>query len=137
MDVYAVGDWIWVSLENLSSVAPLGTFLAVVVAYSSYRGTIRQKTTADNRSAWWNRVQWAMDAAMDDDDQRRATGMAAIEMMQDSELATPADQAFLSVVAYTVVVDTLTDIAGTPAEDDVMTEAEPLSDNGSDEGGLS
>lgn len=51
MDVYAVGDWIWVSLENLSSVAPLGTFLAVVVAYSSYRGTIRQKTTADNRSA--------------------------------------------------------------------------------------
>ncbi|SFV23156.1 hypothetical protein SAMN04487966_10669 [Micrococcus terreus] len=71
MDVYAVGDWIWVSLENLSSVAPLGMFLAVVVAYSSYRGTIRQKTTADNRSAWWNRVQWAMDAAMDDDDQRR------------------------------------------------------------------
>ena len=36
-----------------------------------------------------------------------------------------------------VVVDTLTDIAGTPAEDDVMTEAEPLSDNGSDEGGIS
>ena len=137
MDVFAVGDWIWLSLKNLSSVAPLGTFLAVVVAYFSYRGTIRQKTTADNRSAWWNRVQWAMDAALAEDDQRRATGLAAIEMMQDSELATPADQTFLSVVAYAVVADTLSDITGAPAEDDLMTEADPLSDNGTVEGGFS
>lgn len=107
MDLNALGDWIWASLQQLSGVAPLGTLLAVVVAYFSYRGTIRQKTLAENRNAWWNRVQWAIDAALSDDEQRRATGMAAIEQMQNSELATVADQELLAAMANAVVDETL------------------------------
>lgn len=107
MDLNTFGDWIWASLQQLSGVAPLGTLLAVLVAYFSYRGTIQQKSLADNRNAWWNRVQWAIDAALSDDEQRRATGMAAIEQMQDSELATVADQALLAAMANAIVDETL------------------------------
>lgn len=114
MDWNEVGDWLWTSLLGLSAIAPLGTFLAVLVAYFSYlqkaradRKAIEQKTEADNRNAWWNRVQWAIDAALSDDEQRRATGMAAIEQMQDSELATIADQELLAAMAYAVLEETL------------------------------
>ncbi|MFL4479341.1 hypothetical protein ACIPUB_13820 [Paeniglutamicibacter sp. ORCA_105] len=111
MELHAIGDWIWASLQELSGIAPLGALLAVIVAYFSYRGTVRQKTLADNRNAWWNRAQWAIDAALSYGEQRRATGMAAIEQMQDSELATTADQALLAAMADAVVDETL-DILG-------------------------
>lgn len=107
MDWNAFGDWVWSSLQQLSEIAPLGTLLAVIVAYFSYRGTIRQKTSADNRNAWWNRVQWGIDAALSDDEQRRATGMAAIEQMQDSELAKASDQSLLAAMANAVLNETL------------------------------
>lgn len=135
MDLNAVGDWIWLSLKNLSSVAPLGTLLAVVVAYFSYRGTIRQKTLADNRNAWWNRVQWAIDAALSDDEQRRATGMAAIEEMQDSELATAADQALLAAMANAIVDETLEELETEEESPDLVVENPPVSDNETSEGG--
>lgn len=87
----AFGDWIWASVQQLSTVAPLGTLLAVIVGYVSYRGTVRQKARSDDRNAWWSRVQWAMDAALSDDEQRRSTGLAALEQMQDSRLADSQD----------------------------------------------
>jgi hypothetical protein len=135
MDLNAVGDWIWVFLQNLSSIAPLGTLLAVLVAYFSYRGTIRQKTLADNRNAWWSRVQWAIDAALSDDEQRRATGMAAIEEMQDSELATVADQALLAAMANAIVDETLEELETDDEPPELVAENPPVSDNENSEGG--
>jgi hypothetical protein len=138
MDWNAVGDWIWMSLQNLSTVAPLGTLLAVLVAYFSYRGTIRQKTLADNRNAWWSRVQWAIDAALSDDEQRRATGMAAIEQMQDSELATEADQSLLVAMANAIVDETLEELEELETDEDareLVVENESIGDNKLSEGG--
>lgn len=135
MNLNAVGDWIWASLQNLSSIAPLGTLLAVVVAYFSYRGTIRQKTLADNRNAWWNRVQWAIDAALSDDEQRRATGMAAIEQMQDSELATIPDQAFLAAMANAIVDEALEELEAGDVGFEALAENRSVGDNESSEGG--
>jgi hypothetical protein len=135
MDWNAVGDWIWMSLQNLSTVAPLGTLLAVLVAYFSYRGTIRQKTLADNRNAWWSRVQWAIDAALSDDEQRRATGMAAIEQMQDSELATDADQSLLAAMANAIVDETLEELESEEDARELVVETESIGDNESSEGG--
>lgn len=57
MDWNALGDWLWLSLRNLSDIAPLATLLAVVIAFLSYRGTLKQKTQSDDRNAWWSRVQ--------------------------------------------------------------------------------
>lgn len=135
MDLNAVGDWIWASLQNLSSVAPLGALLAVVVAYFSYRGTIRQKTLADNRNAWWSRVQWAIDAALSNDEQRRATGMVAIEEMQDSELATVTDQALLAAMANAIVDETIEDLETEEEAPGLVVENQSVSDNESSEGG--
>ncbi len=134
MDVDAVGDWIWAALQELSGIAPLGTLLAVIVAYFSYRGTVRQKTLADNRNAWWSRVQWAIDAALSDNEQRRATGMAAIEQMQDSELATVSDQALLAAMANAVVDETL-DILELDDEAGLMVENNVMNYDESGEGG--
>lgn len=46
-------------------------------------------------------------AEQSDDEHRRATGLAAIEQMQDSKLATVADQALLAAMASAVVDETL------------------------------
>ncbi len=98
LDWNAFGDWIWASLLDLSELAPLATFAVVVIAYKTYRQrsradqrAIRQKTVADNQGAWWSRAQWAVDASLDENPQRRLAGTIALIEMQDSELGTTAD----------------------------------------------
>ena len=110
LDLNGIGDWWWGTFVNLAKVAPLGTFLTAIVAFLAYRGTLKQKRDADNRNAWWNRVQWAIDASLSNEDQTRATGMAAIVEMQDSEWATSADQNLLLVMATAVRDETVQDI---------------------------
>lgn len=136
MELNAIGDWIWASLQELSSIAPLGALLAVIVAYFSYRGTVRQKTLADNRNAWWNRAQWAIDAALSYGEQRRATGMAAIEQMQDSELATTADQALLAAMADAVVDQTLDILGADDGSRPIVEGASAKSDEKSESGAM-
>jgi hypothetical protein len=141
-DWSGLGDWIWASLLGLAAIAPLGTFLAVVVAYISYLQKVRadrralgQKTEADNRNAWWSRVQWAIDAALSDDEQRRATGMAAIEQMQDSELATDADQELLAAMANAVLDETVEALEAEDEQDEGLAGISSVEDNESNEGG--
>jgi hypothetical protein len=88
MDWNALGDWMWQTLLDLALLAPLGTLMTVVIAYIAYvqrstadRLTLQQKTEADNRNAWWSRVQWVIDAGLSDDRQRRTAGMVAIEQL--------------------------------------------------------
>jgi len=107
MDWNALGDWLWLSLRNLSDIAPLATLLAVVIAFLSYRGTLKQKTQSDDRNAWWSRVQWALDSALSDDPQRRETGLVAIEHMHTSPWATSIDLALLRSMARAVMDETL------------------------------
>ena len=129
------GDWVWQSLQQLSTVAPLGTLLAVMVGYFSYRGTIRQKTLADNRSSWWNRVQWAIDASLSEDKQRRVTGLAALGQMQDSPLADAADQVLLTAMANEVVAGSF-EYLGLDEEAGLVVDLEPAAYyDSSDRGG--
>lgn len=116
MDTEDIGDWVWETLVDLAKIAPLGTLVAAIVAFVAYRGTVKQKRDADNRNAWWSRVQWAIDASLSDDEQTRATGMAAVAEMQDSEWATDADQALLKVMAAAVRDETVKAIAQQAAE---------------------
>src|SRR4051812_26141159 len=102
----AFGDWIWASLQALAGITPIATLAVVVVAYMTYRqrsyADLRardQKSTADNRIAWWARTQWAIEASLDTDPIRSMMGTAALKEMQKSELATDADQRLLKSIA--------------------------------------
>lgn len=48
---------------------------------------LRQKTEADSRAEWWRRTQWALDRALDEDDETRALGLATLNVLAASELA--------------------------------------------------
>ena len=97
------GDIIWESLLNLAPIAPLGVFGTAMVAFFAYRGTLRQKTEADNRNAWWNRVQWAIDATFSGELQKQGVGMKALTHMQSTDKGTvEEDQKFLRALGIDV-----------------------------------
>ena len=145
MDWNSLGDWIWQTLLDLALLAPLGTLMAVVIAYTAYvqrstadRLTIQQKTEADNRNAWWSRVQWAIDACLSDDRQRRTTGLVAIEQMQASSLATSGDQKLLEAIALEVLekLEFSAEISLAPDEQpDFMANDQRIGDNRGNTGG--
>ena len=49
--------------------------------------TLRQRAIADDRAEWWKRTQWALDSALDRDEDTKALGLAALEVLARSELA--------------------------------------------------
>jgi hypothetical protein len=49
--------------------------------------TLRQKAVADDRAEWWKRTQWALDRALDEDEDGKALGLAALDVLARSELA--------------------------------------------------
>jgi hypothetical protein len=49
--------------------------------------TLRQKAIADDRAEWWKRTQWALDRALDEDEDIKALGLAALDVLARSELA--------------------------------------------------
>ena len=49
--------------------------------------TLRQKAIADDRAEWWKRTQWALDRALDEDQDIKALGLAALDVLARSELA--------------------------------------------------
>ena len=90
-------------LPSLSRVAPTGTFLAVLVAYFTYRSNLKQRTEADNRKAWWDRVQWATNTALSDDAKQSMTGLRALSVMQDSHPSVRPDEELLLAISSEIL----------------------------------
>ncbi|MET1089358.1 MAG: hypothetical protein ABWY04_19920 [Arthrobacter sp.] len=87
---------IWAGLLGVAALAPLATFGVVLVAYLAYR----QRSWADRRDQWWKRAQWAIDAALDDDDpHRRLAGLKVLIQLIGSDLATAEDADLMSALA--------------------------------------
>ena len=49
--------------------------------------TLRQKAISDDRAEWWKRTQWALERALDEDEDIKALGLAALDVLAGSELA--------------------------------------------------
>lgn len=58
---------------------------------------LAQKSEADSRSEWWRRTQWAMDRALDAEDDVKALGLAALSVLSESELAREEELRLLDV----------------------------------------
>ena len=59
---------------------------------------LAQRHAADDRSEWWKRTQWALDAAFSDDTARRKAGIGALRILAGSSLATDEELAVLDAV---------------------------------------
>jgi hypothetical protein len=71
----------------------LGVFIAAIAAGIAI-ATIIQKRTADNRNAWWQRLQWAIDRATDADPDKRLAQMVSLDVLDviaESSLKTKED----------------------------------------------
>ncbi len=61
-----------------------------------------QKTHADSRAEWWRRTQWALDRALDADENTKALGLAALAVLAQSELASTEELELLDIAWRTV-----------------------------------
>lgn len=80
--------------QTLAPYAPLAA--ALIAAWIALR-TLQQRSTSDNRSEWWRRAQWALDASTSEDPKRREMGQQAINRLGQSPLAGPDDLDFLEI----------------------------------------
>lgn len=61
-----------------------------------------QKTAADSRAEWWKRAQWALEQALSKDEDTRTLGLATLDVLARSELATK-EELELFDIAWEVV----------------------------------
>ena len=78
---------------------------AAIVGWKTYRQrkeaddlSYRQRKKADDRAEWWRRTQWAVDYASDEREEKAAIGLAALDMLQVSPLATADDRELLNTL---------------------------------------
>lgn len=97
--------WPWIS-GWLQSPGFAGT-AAVVAAIIAFRAARNQQRL----DAWWKRVEWALGlyTPQDATDQDRRVGLAALEALQASKLATRSEAEFVAGVVDAVTLDPLGD----------------------------
>ncbi|MET3922248.1 hypothetical protein [Arthrobacter sp. UYEF20] len=95
-------EW-WQVLAALGPLAVvLGAALAALIGWNTLRQrtaadarALTQKSEADNRSEWWKRTQWALDAVLSGDKKRGTVGLKVLGVLGESPLAGPGELAVL------------------------------------------
>ena len=80
---------------------PVVAFIALLALWQRSRAdgrALAQRHTSDDRSEWWKRTQWALDAAFSDETARRKAGIGALRILAGSSLATDEELAVLDAV---------------------------------------
>lgn len=94
VDWNAFGDALWAVLAGLSELGPLGTAAAAAVAAIA----LSQKWKADDRSAWWSRVQWAADHSLSKDDEAQLIGMSAMASIRADGSPSEMDRKLMNAI---------------------------------------
>lgn len=76
---------------------PLGILATALVAYFAYR----QKLEADRRAQWWVRAQWALEASLSANPRRSLAGLAVLNDLKTSSLATREDRELFRLIGVT------------------------------------
>lgn len=90
----AAAGWaiIWIPV-----LGPLGILTTALIAYFAYR----QKLEADRRAQWWVRAQWALEASLSANPRRSLAGLAVLNDLKTSSLATKEDRELFRLIALT------------------------------------
>ena len=91
-DAAAGGAIIWIPV-----LGPLGILTTALIAYFAYR----QKLEADRRAQWWVRAQWALEASLSANPRRSLAGLAVLNDLKTSSLATKEDRELFRLIALT------------------------------------
>ncbi|MBP3036263.1 hypothetical protein J2M53_08355 [Arthrobacter sp. zg-ZUI100] len=83
--------------EVLGALGPLAVLMAAVLTFIIGWKTLNQRRRADQRSEWWNRAQWAIEASMSDDPRRQETGLGVLDLLAQSDLAGEEETAIISI----------------------------------------
>ena len=78
-------------------VAALISYLILRQRTSADALELIQKTSADSRAEWWRRTQWALDRALDQDEDIKALGLGALAVLAQSELASAEELELLDI----------------------------------------
>ncbi|WP_049822866.1 hypothetical protein [Arthrobacter sp. H41] len=92
--------------EIVGALGPFAVLVAAVLTFGIAFATLKQRRTADDsaleqkrkaddRSEWWRRTQWALDASASRDRVRQTAGLRALRVLATSELATKEEKEML------------------------------------------
>ncbi len=90
--------------QVVGALSPLAVLAAAIVAAVVGLLSLRQKARADNRSEWWRRAQWALDASLSRSRSEAEMGQKAIEILGQSELASREELALLRVGTHDAIL---------------------------------
>lgn len=83
-------EW-WQILVAFTPLAAILGITAVIVWYA-VRGLASSGVAGvENRSDWWDRAEWALDMALDDNPARRNVGLAVLEQLGSSNVIANED----------------------------------------------
>ena len=118
----AAADW---AITWIPVLGPLGILVTALVAYFGYR----QKLEADRRAQWWVRAQWALEASLSANPRRSLAGLAVLNDLKTSSLATREDRELFRLIGTTAREELLGAGSGAAAG------AEAARPAGTDDGG--
>ena len=99
--------------EVVAALGPLAVLLAGALTFFIGWKTLEQRRKADQRSEWWARAQWAIEASLSDDPRRQETGLGVLDLLAQSDLAGAEEAAIISIAwarPLTAVMDSNSDM---------------------------
>ncbi|MBM6623196.1 hypothetical protein JTF08_16425 [Micrococcaceae bacterium RIT802] len=90
----------WDVLAGLSPIADL--IAAGLAAWIALR-TLKQRSRADDRSAWWQRTQWALDRAVDGVGEATILGLDSLRVLAKSNAVDDMDKRLLDAAWNSVL----------------------------------
>jgi hypothetical protein len=136
LTVSAPAEW-WQIVAALGPLAVLaGAILAAFIGWRTLRQkavadaqALTQKTRADDRAEWWKRTQWALDKALEADEDAKALGLASLAVLARSDLARGEELELLDI-AWQSVTEANGDDGTWGEEVEAVDSEEAIGDNG-------
>jgi hypothetical protein len=134
--VSAPAEW-WQIVAALGPLAVLaGAILAAFIGWRTLRQkavadaqALTQKTRSDDRAEWWKRTQWALDKALEADEDAKALGLASLAVLARSDLARGEELELLDI-AWQSVTEANGDDGTWGEEVEAVDSEEAIGDNG-------
>lgn len=84
--------------EIFAAFAPFSALVAAFLIAGVAWRTLKQKRESDNRSEWWKRTQWALDATTSEDPVMIAYGEGMLKLLVESTMANKEDKQVLDAI---------------------------------------
>ncbi|MCC9174725.1 hypothetical protein [Arthrobacter sp. zg-Y179] len=108
--------------EIVAALGPLAVLLAGALTFFIGWKTLEQRRKADQRSEWWTRAQWAIEASLSDDPRRQETGLGVLDLLAQSDLAGTEEAAIISI-AWARPLTAIVDATGDMSQNENITSA--------------